>query len=75
MSNVSDFERNEGRYWRAVLKGGGVYPTADLSLDPGYEFYEATIRAELPELLSRMDRTTLVAVYRLIRFLDVVPHS
>jgi hypothetical protein len=44
-----------------------LYPTADLGQDPGYTVADANWRAELHQMVDRLDRSDLMAVVGLVR--------
>ena len=50
-----------------ALVGLSLYPTKDLGEDPDYTVAEANWRAELPQMVDRLDCTALAAVVELVR--------
>jgi len=52
---------------RMALVGLSLYPTKDLGEDPDYTVAEANWRAELHQMVDRLDCTDLAAVVELVR--------
>ena len=52
-----------------------IYPTGDLTGDPGLALEEAHLRADLHEIVEKLDRTDLRAVHELVEALVLVPRD
>ena len=57
---------------RVSLSEAGVYPALELQGEV-FERYEENVRAWLPDLLARLDRTDVAAVFRAVELLALVP--
>jgi hypothetical protein len=54
----------------------GLYPTRDVAGDPGHDYYETNIRNNLlPQAIAHLDRSDLVALFRLAEVLAAYPRE
>lgn len=62
---------------RKCLVTAGVYPPYKIPEEhrEAYEFDEARMRAELPDILAELDYIDLLAVWRTARLLAIVPRD
>ena len=73
--NSIPWDEKTAKAARIALADVGIYPTRNINDDPGQVVFEVTLRSYLPNLINKLDRTDLVAIYRLIHVLAVVPRQ
>jgi len=75
VGNHSEIE--QAHQVRKGLVEAEVYPPQEIPGEDGaaYEFDEARMRAELPDILAELDYIDLLAVWRTARLLAIVPRD
>ena len=75
VGNHSEIE--QAHQVRKCLVTAEVYPPHEIPGEDGeaYEFDEARMRAELPDILAELDYLDLLAVWRTARLLAIVPRD